>query len=260
MLLKMTGIKLSKWYLDCVTDSGDVSIAYIGTFEWGLFGLHYSSLLESADDRVTTTYSLREQKEPAIGDNSISWTAEGLLTRAVWQSDSVAVHETILNSPEGLVEWHCLMPRARALFRDRVGLGYCEHLTMTIPPWKLPIDNLRWGRFISASDWVVWIDWKGEFSRRIVYLNGKSVATLALEDDHLDFENAACLSMDRSLVLREGPIGATALSIIPGARTTLPVRILQVNEHKWRSRARLQLPGGATVEGWAIHEKVSWPK
>src|SRR5262249_41246921 len=144
--------------------------------------------------------------------------------------------------------------------RDRVGLGYAEHLTMTIPPWQLPIENLRWGRFISASDWAVWIDWQGEFSRRIVYLNGKKVSTLALEDEQVKFEDGALLAMDRSLVIRDGPLGTTALSGIPGLNKTFPARILQVNECKWRSRGRLQLPDGATVEGWVIHERVSWPR
>src|SRR5690349_2210175 len=177
----MTGIKLTKWYLDCVTESGDVSIAYIGAFEWGSFRLGYSSLLESTGDEVTERRSLRRENEPAVCYNSITWTAKTLRTRAAWQSDSIAVRETILDGPEGVVEWHCLMPRARALFRDRAGLGYCEHLTMTIAPWKLPIHNLRWGRFITPSDWLVWIDWQGEVSRRIVYLNGESVATLGFE-------------------------------------------------------------------------------
>jgi len=256
----MPDAKLSKWYLDCVTDSGDVSIAYIGAFSWGSLRLSYSSLLESTGDQVSERRSLGGENEPAVCQNSITWTAKTLHTRAAWQSDSIAVRETILDVPEGLVEWHCLMPRAHALFRDRVGLGYCEHLTMTIAPWKLPIENLRWGRFISPSDWVVWIDWQGEFSRRIVYLNGESVPTPALEDSHIDFENGARLSMDRSLVLRDGPIGNTALSIIPGARRTFPSRILQVEECKWRSRAQLQLPTGEIVDGWAVHEKVRWPK
>jgi hypothetical protein len=256
----MTLFKLSKWYLDCVTDPGDVSIAYMGTLDWGLFRLHYSSLLESTADRITARHSLREQEEPTVRDHSILWSAKAFSIDARWQSDSVALRETILSSPEGLVEWHCLMPRARALFRDRVGLGYAEHLTMTIPPWKLPIENLRWGRFISTSDWVVWIDWQAEFSRRIVYLNGQQVPVLALEDEQIKFEDGALLTMDRSLVIRDGPLGTTALSAIPGVNNTFPARILQVNECKWRSRARLQLPNGATVEGWVIHEKVSWPK
>ena len=90
-------------------------------------------------------------------------------------------------------------------------------------------------------------------------MNGEEVPTRVLEDEKIKFENGALLTMDRSLVIRDGPLGTTALSGIPGVNKTFPARILQVNECKWRSRARLQSPNGTAVEGWVIHEKVSWP-
>jgi hypothetical protein len=144
--------------------------------------------------------------------------------------------------------------------RDRCGLGYAEHLTMTVPPWKLPIQTLRWGRFTSASDWIVWIDWQGEFSRRIVYRNGKNAAPSVLEDDRIEFDDGYRLRMDRSLTIREGALGTTALSAVPGIRKTFPARLLEIDECKWRSRGRLEKPGSPAVEGWAIHEIVTWPK
>src|SRR5436309_3041026 len=136
----MTAFKLSKWYLDCVTESGDASIAYTGTVDWGLARLHYCSVLETNANQVTTRQSLRKQGEPKI-----------------------------------------------------------------------------------------------------------------------HFDNEALLTMDHSLVIRDGPLRTTALSGIPGVNKTFPARILQVNECKWRSRAPLQSPNGTAVEGWVIHEKVSWP-
>jgi hypothetical protein len=130
---------------------------------------------------------------------------------------------------------------------------------MTIAPWNLPIRTLRWGRFATASDWIVWIDWLGDLTRRIVYRNGQIVPTSLLEDGRIEFRDGARLTMDRSLILREGLLGATALSV-PGVRNTFPARLLAVNECKWRSCARFASPGMAPVEGWAIHEKVTWPE
>jgi hypothetical protein len=256
----MAAFRLSKWYLDCVTDSGDTSIAYTGAMHWGMVRLHYASLLESTANRIKVRHSLRERNEPKIQGDSISWRAKALHIDARWEADSVGLREMIFRCDRGSVEWHCLMPRARAQFGARFGLGYAENLIMTIPPWQLPIESLRWGRFTSASDWVVWIDWQGEFSRRIVYLNGESAPTLVLEDARIKFVDGALLSMDRSLVIRDGPLGTAALAAIPGVRKTFPARLLQVNESKWRSRARLQLPNGSAVDGWVIHERVNWPK
>ncbi|MGD1102179.1 MAG: hypothetical protein ABSA59_08940 [Terriglobia bacterium] len=256
----MAAFRLSKWYLDCVTDSGDTSIAYTGAIDWGMVRLHYSSLLESTANGIKVRHSVRERNEPKTKDDSISWRTNALHIDALWQADSVALRETLFRCEDGSVEWHCLMPRARTRFGARFGLGYAENLIMTIPPWQLPIENLRWGRFTSASDWVVWIDWQGEFSRRIVYLNGESAPTLVLEDARIKFVDGALLTMDRSLVIRDGPLGTTTLSAIPGVRRTFPARLLQVHESKWRSRARLELPNGSGVEGWVIHERVRWPK
>ena len=256
----MAAFELSKWYLDCVTSSGDASIVYTGMVNWGPIRLHYSSLLESTAECVRARHSLQRQTEPNIDRGLLRWQSEALKIDGEWRADAVEVRETIFASDAGTIEWHCLMPRAQARIHSRLGLGYAEHLNITIAPWKLPIRTLKWGRFATPSDWIVWIDWMGDFTRRIVYRNGQIVPTSLLEDCQIEFLDGARLILDRSLVLREGPLGATALSVIPGIRETFPARLLRVNERKWRSRARFERPGISTVEGWAIHERVEWPE
>jgi hypothetical protein len=190
----------------------------------------------------------------------LRWQSRALKIDGEWRAQSEQIHETVFASEEGCIDWHCLMPRAEARINSRVGLGYAELLTMTIAPWKLPIRTLRWGRFVTPSDWIVWIDWLGRFARRIVYRNGQLVPTYLLEDGAIQFSDGSRLTMDRSLVLREGRLGTTALSVIPRGRGTLPSRLFQINELKWRSRGNFACPGVPTVEGWAIHERVEWPE
>jgi len=251
---------LSKWYLDCVTGSGNASIAYVGDVEWGPVQLHFSSLLRSIGTQVTQRSSLRRPNLPEVSAESISWNSSQFDFSGTWRTDATEIRETVFASEEGSVEWQCLMPRARAEIGNDSGLGYVEHLAMTIAPWKIPIQQLRWGRFCSLSDWAVWIDWQGEFSKRILYVNGKPVRASKLEDEQIKWDDGSRLTMDQSLTLRNGPLGTTALSSIPGISKTFPARLLQVNECKWRSRARLERAGSSPVEGWAIHEIVSWPK
>jgi hypothetical protein len=229
-----------------VTDSGDASIAYVGDLAWGPAHLHYSSFLRSVGNSVTQRNSLRRPSLPVVNGSFISWNSAPFDFDAEWQADSTEVRETVFKNDEGSVDWRCLMPRAHVRAGHDSGLGYVEHLSMTIAPWKIPIQHLRWGRFCSASDWAVWIGWQGEFSKRILYLNGKSVPGATIEDEQI--------------TLRKGPLGTTALSSIPGVNKTFPARLLQVNECKWRSRARFESPGRSPVEGWALHEMVSWPK
>lgn len=256
---------LSKWYLDCVTDTGDASIAYTGEVVWGKFRLRYASLLESAGARVTERHSLRNQIEPQIKNGRLHWGSNVLQADGEWELDWPApkcagIEKTIFRSPQGSVKWHCLAPNAKARLGTRSGLGYAEHLAVTVPPWKLPIQSLSWGRFTSDSHWVVWIDWRGEPSQRIVYANGEAVRAAVIEDGRVELANGAQLTMDRSLVLRDGPLGTAALSRIPGIQKIFPARLLQVRECKWRSRGRLECQGGLILEGWTIHERVEWPK
>ena len=251
--------KLSKWYLDCVTDFGDASIAYTGAVDWGPIRLYYSSLLKNMGSVVRARHSLRPQAEPNIDHGALRWRSGALRIDGEWRADAPETRETIFASDAGSIEWHCLMPRARTRIQNLAGLGYAEHLHMTIAPWELPIRTLRWGRFATPSDWIVWIDLLGDFTRRIVYRNGQIAPTSVVEDGRIEFRDGARLTMDRSLVLRDGPLGATALSVIPGIRDTFPARLLKVSEWKWRSHGRFERPGLSTVEGWAIHERVEWP-
>lgn len=257
--MSVPAFELSKWYLDCITDLGDVSVAYTGSVKWGPIRLHYSSLLESAADSVTTKHSLRPQGEPEIDASSLRWHSDALNLSGEWCTQVTQIRETIYTSELGSIEWHCLMPHAQARVVNRFGLGYAEHLRMTIAPWRIPIRTLLWGRFVTQSDWVVWIDWIGNFTRRIVYRNGELTPASLLEDNQIAFDDGSRLLLDRALILRQGPLGSTALSVIPGVRDTFPVRLLNVNECKWRSRACLERPGVSPVEGWAIHERVEWP-
>lgn len=257
----MAAFRLSKWYLDSVTESGETLIAYTGAVEWRAVRLPYSSVLRaSIPHGVALCHTLRAQKEPEVKQGSILWRSQELQVHGLWQSDDPTFRETIFSCEQGLVEWHCLMPRARVQVGDQAGFGYAEHLLVTVPPWKLPIKNLRWGRFANSSDWIVWIDWEGEFSWRRVYVNGEAVTPAVLKDSRIEFYNGAGLTLDRSLTLREGTLGTAALSAIPGIRSTFPARLLGISERKWRSRARLERKGERAVEGWAIHEVVRWPK
>jgi hypothetical protein len=256
----MAAFHLSKWYLDCVDERGDVTIVYTGMARWGAFRLNYSGLLESAGDHVTTRQSLRAAAQPNLIGDSLAWRSDAMDVGGEWKADAAALRARVFASDAGSIEWHCIMPRAHARAGATEGLGYAECLTMTVAPWKLPLRTLRWGRFGSASDWVVWIDWRGNDSRTFVYRNGRETEVVSLTDERLDFADGSHLAMDRSLVIRDGPLGTSALSAIPGIRDSVPARLLRVYECKWRSRARFERPGRRPVDGWAIHEKVEWPE
>jgi len=256
----MADFGLSKWYLDCVTDAGEVYVLYSAALRWGSFCLNYSSILEAAGGAVSERHSLRALPEPRLTGESLVWRPKPLRVDGEWKADSAGLRSTIFSSDAGAVEWHCLMPRAHARIGLRKGWGYAERLVMNIVPWNLPLRTLRWGRFLCGRESVVWIDWCGEFARTLVYRNGQPVGALSVEDTQIALADGSRLTMDRSLVIREGPLGLAPFCKVPGIRDSLPARLLGVVECKWRSKARLLDSEGQTSDGWAIHEKVEWPR
>ena len=82
----MAAFKLSKWYMDCVTDSGDTAIAYTGTADWGAVRLHYSSLLKTAENRVEVRHSPRPHAEPEIQGGRLHWHSRPLSVDGEWRT------------------------------------------------------------------------------------------------------------------------------------------------------------------------------
>jgi len=244
--------ELSKWYGDCISEGGDVRIAYCARVRYGHLKAHYSSLL----DGEAVSHSLRRARIVDEGQ-TLFWEAPGL--SAIWARQDAELRATVFESEAGAVEWRCVMPKGSACMNGVRGLGYAEHLRMTIAPWKLPIRTLRWGRFLTPKTTLIWIDWQGRFANRIVFLNGRRVLAETLDDGGLLLDNEVRISFDRAHVLRQGSLGSTVFAAIPGIGRIAPARMFRVTECKWKSRARMQAPGGPAEDGWCIHEVVNWP-
>jgi len=271
------GFHLSKWYLDCVTADGDAAIAYVAQLGWSGFALGYASILDHHGGETRVSTSLRGFEPPVIEGDTLSWSSTSLHVNGAWSALGRPVAATLLASDEGAVEWRCLQPASLAALRvgsgsgepSRAvnGLGYAEELTLTVPPWRMPIDELHWGRFVSELDEVgahvslVWIDWRGPHTRRLVILDGNAVDAhdAGVSAERVATGDGTTLSLDRRDVLREGVLGATVLAAVPELGKRVPGRLLGVHERKWRSRGVLERPHRRPVEGWAIHEVVTWP-
>lgn len=262
----MRGFRLTKWYLDCVTSEGDATIAYVSDVSWRGLTFRYASVLRHAAGRSTTRTSLMRTESPAVCGSVLRWSCPRLGASGEWRELVPAVTETLLSSRAGKVHWSCLQPAAQVTIRDAegvspvAGLGYAERLVTTIAPWRLPIRELHWGRFVSLDrrNSIVWIDWRGDHTVRLIVRDGSRVAA-DIEADRIAFEDGAVLGLDRRDVLREGSIGSTVLRATPRLRRALPRAILGVHERKWRSRGMLSCARGRKVEGWAVHEVVGFP-
>jgi hypothetical protein len=259
------GFELSKWYLDAVGDDGDVFIAYAAEVRWRALALRYTStLVQRVGEATRIEATLRGAPPPARAGDVLTWSAPALGAAGQWTARAPEVRDTVLAQGDGRVEWRCLMPRAEAVITLPAGpplrgLGYVEHLTLTVAPWAMPIDELWWGRFLAPDASLVWIDWRGPHTRHIVLLDGAPLGPARIDESGLATEDGRVrLTLAAPRVLREGALGKTALAILPAVDTLLPVRILGTEERKWVARGTLERDGHRS-EGWVIHEQVRWP-
>ena len=254
---------LSKWYMDCVTDNGEVFIAYWGILQWKGMSIYYASLLKYDDTEGTKIKtSLRKHLPPLAESSGVQWGSRSLGFEGKWISAFSPVERVLLASDEGAIQWQCMQPGASAHLvispgKSVSGLGYTEQIRMTIKPWLLPIDELRWGRFVSETDSIVWIEWRGEKPQTLALRNGAQVGDASVSDERIVLhETGEVLHLKESRPLREGPLFSTTLHAIPGIKKIVPGRILDAHECKWRSRGTLEKAGSSRT-GWAIHEVVT---
>ena len=136
-----------------------------------------------------------------------------------WTARSAPVDRTVYACESGSVVWSCLQPAASVSLsageKTLAGAGYAECLTLTLPPWQLPLRHLQWGRFVSdcnamTPDAVTWIDWKGPYALSLVVHNGASHGGASISTTEVAWDGGK-LRMEEPLALRAGRLGSTVL-------------------------------------------------
>ena len=256
----MDGIAVRKWYLDCVTATGDAAIVYAGRVTVGPIPVPYCELMTapacgpparlrrvSGRARVTTT------------GPDLALDVAPLRVTGSWTSRHAPISVTLFDDAPGRISWHCRQPGGLATLRlpdgsTLNGLGYAEELEMTVAPWALPFDELRWGRFVNERRSVVWIDWRGRLDRRWVWADGAAVDASVVDRDRVAWPGAT-VEIAPGRVWRHGRIGET---VVGALAPCLPRRVSHAVETKWVSQAVLRDSRGAAETGWVIHELVRW--
>jgi hypothetical protein len=256
---------LSKWYMDCIDPTGNVFIGYSAVMKWKKLRLYYANILYfDIVGNIETNTSFRQLPFPILKQNNLTWTTSRLNIKGKWDGVDPLIQKNLLDGDLGGIVWQCFQPKANAKIElpnhtFLAGLGYTENLTMSIKPWELPITELRWGRFLSEEDTVVWISWKGEENLDLLYYQGNPVANPVITDDLINLnQEEFFLTFSDKIVLRNGYPNSTALSGRDGIKNILPKRILNTYECKWRSKGILTKPNKQISQGWVIHEVVKW--
>ena len=249
---------LQKWYFDLVDADGATWIGYSGEIRYRRMRVPFSSAFRGGED----AHNALRFSAPRVTPLLVSWDAQALGVKYELAGNAVPVERCLFDSPRGSVQWQCFRPSGSATLRHRdgemSGFGYAELLTMTIPPWRLPLTELRWGRFVTARSALAWIQWEGAAPLMLAVRDGHATGVRAIGDDALLIEGGVELRMTDRMLVRDGMLGETLRPLGP-LRGLLPARLTQSQETKWRSRGVMMAAGKVVDEGWVIHERVTFP-
>jgi hypothetical protein len=253
---------LTKWYIDCVAADGRVAIGYWASLSWRRLSLTWQSLTLFETGKPPIEQSAIARSGPPVNDQGrISWLSSHVNAVVIAEARQPAFAVRLFEDHSGCVDWHCEAPVAHvrieaAGHRPLNGYSYVEHLKLTIPPWRLPIDELRWGRWIDAhaTRSLVWIDWRGPQARCWTFVDGLRVPCGAVGDDRVT--NAAVvlgLNSPRILTCRSLDL---VVARIPGLRLVVPASLLAWHETKWAGAGFLCRSDDVPIAGSLIHERL----
>lgn len=257
--------RLSKWYLDLVTDDGTVLIVYAAVLEWARIRLDYASTLVARPGAEAVERSAWSGVQlPEAGADPLRIHHAGLRLTGEWHRAASPIRATLLEDAEGTVQWDCLLPNATATVSlagaALAGRGYAERLTLTRPPWRLPLHQLRWGRFTGSSRSAAWIAWQGSAPQQWIWLDGVLQPGASLDASGLDGldDGEVSLRLTPERVLSDRAALQVMSRHMPRLEALPLGPLAHLHELKRLARGTVRHRGAVVDEGWVIDEDVTW--
>jgi hypothetical protein len=251
---------LTKWYFDCAAADGRAVIGYWASLAWGSAALTWQNVTVYEKGRPPVVRSsLAAASPPEVSADGVLWRAPALGCVARIASLQPPIEARLLEVDAGVVDWRAEAPAADVAFEldgcvPVRGSGYAERIFISVPPWCLPIRELRWGRWVDAAAErsVVWIDWRDDRPRTWVFVDGVE-ASAPVVTDHCIRAGGASLALRERRTLHTRAFAEIAATI-PPLRAIVPNSFLALRETKWCSAGALHESNGRARTGWAIHE------
>jgi hypothetical protein len=261
----MASFKLEKIYFDCIDEEGNCFIVYWANLSISWMKFRYAGLIFSdLKGSITERSSIAKIRRPeTIAFLEYNFPPFHLLGK--WQRIEAPIIEHLYKDSQGNeLIWDCHHPKATVEinYRDKVfhGLGYAETLSLNTKPWQLPLDELRWGRFLSENDTIIWIQWKGAHPVNKLFHNGKIYEDASFEEKRLSFNcGKCCVDFDKPSLLRKGKLGGILIRF-PLLKLLVNKKILSSVELKYKAQSVFKDAAGMRYRGWSLYEIVTWNK
>lgn len=259
---------LNKWYLDFTGDDGEAMIFYSARLNLNHWSADYTSWLNYHPvSGVKVKSRFGDVPATPLPGNEIVFNDEVNSLTGRWNAGAKMIHSRIFESAEGFLDWICWQPASNVTIelpgRTLKGNGYAEQIIMTVPPWKIHMDGLLWGRFVSDGYNLVWISLGKDASQNRLWLNGELTGSCLIENDFIRIPDMDLeLMMDRGVILESEKkvlsIAARTIRFIPVLHKVMPFRFLTAGGSKWLSRSELRIKGSDVAAGMSIHEFVNF--
>lgn len=256
---------IEKLYLDCIDESGNCFIIYWAKLDFSFLSLFYSGLIFSDSEGFVNEKSVFKKSERPIINESLHLYQKTLKIDGRWKrSDDPFVISLYKDDEHNELIWNCHHPKsfAEIIYNGKVykGFGYAETLFLPIKPWNLPIDELRWGRFLSGTNTIIWINWKGKYLINKIFLNSVEFNDAIFKDDIISFCNGIYqLKFSEILIIRKGRL-LNLFSGISCLKYLFNRRILNAAEIKYKAKTIFSKNAVILSNGWSLFELVTWAK
>jgi hypothetical protein len=260
----LNGFKIEKLYIDCIDDRGNCFIVYWAKVKFCLLKIFYSGLVFSDTDGLTIEKStLRKTAKPAI-NGTVNFNNKFLKVSINLKRIDGPITRTLFKESEDELIWNCHHPKALAVINYYgsiyKGFGYAETLICPMNPLELPMEELRWGRFLSESHTVIWINWKDDHPLNKIFMNGTEYNDAEFDSETISFNNGKNkLTFSEVQPVRNNKL-SSLFSKMKLLKTFFNSRLLDSLEIKYKAKTILFENSLCLSDGWSLFETVTWGK
>lgn len=264
-IFRRNNFRLEKLYCDSVDDSGNCFIIYLAKLDYRIISISYSGFIFIDESGFKIENSDFKKTNIPVAEKLLTIKINKLGIEGSWKStDAPFALSLFKNEDNEKLIWNCHHPKSitEIRYNNKIfrGKGYAETLILPNLPYRLPVEEIRWGRFLSDTATVIWISWKGEKPLNRLFLNGTEYNDAEFSRDRITFgEKLFRLSFSQVRIIREGTI-ADLFSGKYVLKTVIGQKILRTSEIKYIANTTFSRNSIFVAKGWSIFESVVWKK
>ncbi|MGC4234266.1 MAG: hypothetical protein QM594_14905 [Niabella sp.] len=248
--------------MDCTDNKNNTIIIYAAFLKIAGLKIPFCSYL--INNGEITIEESRLKKAKLFGSDNLEINIPSLKTEGHWHKADSGISEVLFKSGRKRIIWDCHQPKSKVALKignnTFEGLGYAETIHLSFSPIQLPIDTLLWGRYLSTGFTIVWIEWKGPYPQKKVYVNGIIQTGAIIENEKISFPELGMeLLLSDARSIKNNPLSALAKQY-PFLKLFFSKHFLSSHEIKYSGMGTIIKDKNILDTGRALYETVQWKR